>query len=91
MAPHESIDDPVAGSPRDALVQRYLDHVRFEKRLAQRTVALYTLDLERLAAHAAQAGVSLTAVEPGHIRRPVRPPSCRVAPSGRGHRAMGIG
>lgn len=48
---------------------RYLDHVRFEKRLAGRTVALYTLDLEKLEANAAQAGVSLTAVEPSHIRR----------------------
>ncbi|MDI1244169.1 MAG: tyrosine recombinase XerC [Rhodoferax sp.] len=69
MAIHETIGDPVATMPRDALVQRYLDHVRFEKRLAARTVALYTLDLEKLAAQAAQAGVSLTAVEPSHIRR----------------------
>lgn len=69
MAIREPIDEPVASPPRDALLQRYLDHVRFEKRLAQRTVVLYTLDLEKLAAHAAQAGVSLTAVEPGHIRR----------------------
>lgn len=53
----------------DPLVQRYLDHVRFEKRLAARTVALYTLDLEKLASHAAQAGVSLAAVEASHIRR----------------------
>lgn len=53
----------------DALVQRYLDHVRFEKRLAERTVALYTLDLEKLATHAAQAGVALTAVDASHIRR----------------------
>ena len=69
MAIHESDVDPVASPPRDALVQRYLDHVRFEKRLAERTVALYTLDLEKLAAHAVQAGVSLTAVESSHIRR----------------------
>lgn len=53
----------------DPLVQRYLDHVRFEKRLAERTVALYTLDLEKLATHAAQAGVPLTAVDASHIRR----------------------
>jgi integrase/recombinase XerC len=53
----------------DPLVQRYLNHVRFEKRLAQRTVALYTLDLEKLASHAAQAGVDLVAVQPSHIRR----------------------
>jgi len=51
------------------LVQRYLDHVRFEKRLAERTVTLYTLDLDKLAGHAAEAGVGLTAVQPTHIRR----------------------
>jgi integrase/recombinase XerC len=65
----ETIDGPVATTPRHALVQRYLDHVRFEKRLAERTVALYTLDLDKLQAHAAQAGVGLTAVEASHIRR----------------------
>ncbi|HSN78930.1 MAG TPA: tyrosine recombinase XerC [Rhodoferax sp.] len=69
MAIRETINDPAVTSPPDPLVQRYLDHVRFEKRLAERTVALYTLDLEKLAAHAAQAGVGLTAVESGHIRR----------------------
>jgi len=53
----------------DPLVQRYLDHVRFEKRLAERTVTLYTLDLDKLAGHAAEAGVGLTAVQPTHIRR----------------------
>ena len=69
MAIHQPIDDLVTSPPREALVQRYLDHVRFEKRLADRTVLLYTLDLEKLAAHAAQAGVGLTAVEASHIRR----------------------
>ena len=69
MAIHEPPDDSVTSQPPDPLVQRYLDHVRFEKRLAGRTVALYTLDLDKLQANAAQAGVSLTAVEPGHIRR----------------------
>jgi integrase/recombinase XerC len=33
---------------RDARVQRYLDHAQFEKRLAQRTLILYSLDLVRL-------------------------------------------
>ena len=32
----------------DPLVTRYLDHVRFEKRLAERTCTLYQLDLTRL-------------------------------------------
>jgi integrase/recombinase XerC len=53
----------------DALVQRYLDHVRFEKRLADRTVTLYTLDLAKLQANAAHAGVSLTDVQTSHVRR----------------------
>jgi integrase/recombinase XerC len=69
VAIHDPSGDQVASPPSDALVQRYLDHVRFEKRLAARTVALYTLDLEKLAANAAQLGIALTAVESGHIRR----------------------
>jgi len=53
----------------DPLVARYLDHVRYEKRLAERTVLLYTLDLEKLAHNAAAAGVELLQVQPAHIRR----------------------
>ena len=52
-----------------ALVERYLAHVRVEKRLAQRTVELYTLDLEKLAANAQQAGVPLLQLHNAHIRR----------------------
>ena len=51
------------------LVERYLAHVRVEKRLAQRTVTLYTIDLQKLADAAAKAGVALTAVQGSHIRR----------------------
>jgi integrase/recombinase XerC len=51
------------------LVARYLDHVRFEKRLAERTVTLYSLDLEKLTYYAALANVSLEAVQSTHIRR----------------------
>ncbi|MEY4421197.1 MAG: hypothetical protein RLZZ498_1793, partial [Pseudomonadota bacterium] len=51
------------------LVARYLDHVRFEKRLAERTVTLYSLDLEKLTDYAAQANVALEAVQSTHIRR----------------------
>jgi integrase/recombinase XerC len=69
VAIHAFADDPLAGPFPEPLVQRYLDHVRFEKRLAARTVALYTLDLEKLATHAAQAVVALTAVDASHIRR----------------------
>ena len=52
-----------------ALVRAYLTHVRVEKRLAERTVALYTLDLEKLAACAAEAGLPLRSVHNPHIRR----------------------
>lgn len=56
-------------SPADhALVQAYLRHVEVEKRLAPRTVALYTLDLEKLAAQTVAAQVPLTAVQLHHIR-----------------------
>ncbi len=51
------------------LVDGYLQHVRVEKRLAARTVELYSLDLARLAAFAAQAGVELKQVQHAHIRR----------------------
>ena len=51
------------------LVQRYLDHVQFEKRLAARTLALYTEDLRKLSASAQQAGLELEQVQPAHIRR----------------------
>ncbi len=57
-------------SAQDAgLVEGYLEHVRVEKRLAQRTVELYSLDLQKLQANAQAAGVALTAVQALHIRR----------------------
>src|SRR5665213_2554559 len=51
------------------LVERYLEHVRVEKRLAQRTVELYALDLQKLAGYAKEAKVELTQVQNAHIRR----------------------
>jgi integrase/recombinase XerC len=51
------------------LVARYLDHVRFEKRLAERTLALYTLDLEKLSDFAQETKLALTDVQTAHIRR----------------------
>ena len=61
---------PVEAAPQpDPLITRYLTHVRVEKRLADRTVLLYTLDLRRLQAQATAAGLALTAVHNAHIRR----------------------
>ncbi len=51
------------------LVDRYLEHVRVEKRLAARTVELYSLDLAKLQDFAEQAGVELEQVQDFHIRR----------------------
>ncbi|MDZ7938305.1 MAG: tyrosine recombinase XerC [Rhodoferax sp.] len=52
-----------------ALVEKYLEYVRVEKRLATRTVELYALDLGKLAANATQAQVALRDVKNNHIRR----------------------
>ena len=56
-------------NPEDAaLIARYLDHVRIDKRLAARTVELYRLDLDKLAQFAARAGVALPWVLTAHVR-----------------------
>ena len=51
------------------LTERYLEHVRVEKRLALRTVELYALDLAKLAQFATAAGVAPLVVQNAHIRR----------------------
>lgn len=56
-------------SDDSGLVERYLEHVRVEKRLAHRTVELYALDLQKLAEQAGKAGVPLLQVQNAHIRR----------------------
>jgi len=53
----------------DERVVRYLDHVRFEKRLAERTTTLYTLDLQKLSELAQTANVDLSQVQTMHVRR----------------------
>ena len=53
---------------RPALVERYLEHVRVQKRLAQRTVELYTVDLHKLNQFAVNSKVELLAVQNTHIR-----------------------
>ena len=58
-----------APEAQDPLVSRYLGYVRVEKRLASRTVELYTADLEKLQAQACKAGVALLDVKHTHLRR----------------------
>ena len=57
------------GLAADPLVERYLEHVRVEKRLAQRTVELYALDLQKLEHSAHIAEVALLKVQNTHVRR----------------------
>ena len=50
-------------------VERYLEYVRVEKRLASRTVELYALDLQKLSAFAENVPVALLGVKNHHVRR----------------------
>ena len=58
---------PVA--PAHPQVLRYLEHVRFEKRLATRTATLYALHLADLEQRAAVVPVDLLQVHQAHVRR----------------------
>jgi integrase/recombinase XerC len=68
------------------LAQRYLQHCRSEKRLAERTLALYSEDLHKLQTQAAQAGVEITQVHSSHIRRWV----AQMHSSGRSGRGIAL-
>jgi integrase/recombinase XerC len=54
--------------PLDAELQRFLDHLAIERRLAARTVAMYGEALKWLQGSAAAAGVELRAAQPHHVR-----------------------
>jgi integrase/recombinase XerC len=77
---------PATPAAQDPLVLRYLDYVRVEKRLAPRTCALYALDLEKLQAACAGAGVALPAVQGMHIRRFI----AQMHGGGRGGRGIAL-
>ena len=51
------------------VVHSYLEHVRVQKRLAERTHTLYALDLIKLQSFAQAAAQELLALQPSHIRR----------------------
>lgn len=50
-------------------IDAYIHYVRFEKRLSERTVALYTLHLDSLLRCAQQVSLTLLQVTSAHIRR----------------------
>ncbi|MDB5731813.1 MAG: recombinase XerC, partial [Variovorax sp.] len=62
-----SSSTPVPASA--ALVERYLQHVRVERRLAPRTVTLYAIHLQTLCEKAAATPVELARVETAQVRR----------------------
>ncbi|HEY2254396.1 MAG TPA: tyrosine recombinase XerC [Variovorax sp.] len=62
-----STDAPL--SPDLALIERYLEHVRVERRLAARSVELYAIHLKALAERAAEARLALDQVQTAHVRR----------------------
>lgn len=61
----DKVIDPIKGP----LVERYLEHVRVEKRLAARTVTLYSLDLLKLCKLTQTLQLELVQVQNLHIRR----------------------
>ena len=67
MQPSEAADSGAAEF--DPLAVRYLEHVRVEKRLAQRTVELYAADLQKLQSNAQLAHATLIEVNNTHMRR----------------------
>lgn len=80
-------DVPLPASlPTDPQVLRYLEHVRVEKRLAARTLTLYTLDLEKLAQFAAGVNLPLLQLTSAHIRRFV----AQMHSGGRGGRGIAL-
>ena len=74
------------GVASDPLVSAYLDYTRVQKRLADRTVTLYSLDLLKLSEFAAQAGLGLPAVQTTHIRQWV----ARMHAGGRSARGIAL-
>jgi len=63
----EPAPDTAAALPAD--VERYLEHLRVERRLAARSLAMIRAALQRLAESAAAHPVELRAVQPHHVRR----------------------
>ena len=58
-----------APPPLPAVIEKYLQHVRSERRLAARTVEVYAIHLQTLARLADDAGLALPQVHTAHVRR----------------------
>jgi integrase/recombinase XerC len=60
---------PLATTALHADLQRHLDHLRVERRLAERTIAMYREALVRLERFAVAADIALRDVQTMHVRR----------------------
>lgn len=67
-------------------MQRYLDHARFEKRLSDRTCALYLEDLRKLQRLCEAVPVDVLQVQPHHVRGWL----ARMNQEGRSARGIGL-
>jgi len=61
--------EPVPAPVLDDSLARFIQHLRVERRLAIRSLALYTSALLDLQTQAAAQGVALAAAQPHHLRR----------------------
>ena len=68
------------------LIQRHLDHLRVQRRLADRTLAMYGDAFKRLDAFCAKEALPLTKVKPHHVRGW----AARLHASGLGPRSIAI-
>ena len=60
---------PTGAAAAAGVIERHLEHLRVERRLAAATLRSYGDALEALRDMAAQGGIALDAVQPHHIRR----------------------
>jgi integrase/recombinase XerC len=68
VAPHGAVPKDAA-PPLPDPVERFLQHLRVERRLAARSLTLYRSALTELCASAALDGVALEQAQPTHLRR----------------------
>ena len=69
MTPRPTPTPTLAGEALDEDLAAHLTHLRVERRLADRTLAMYTEAFVRLQRFAAAGGVALHAVHAHHVRR----------------------
>ena len=69
MATSEDTGADLRAPAAEALIERYLEHARVERRLAERTLDIYAEHLRALAAKMAEAQLPVDRVTAAHVRR----------------------